>query len=361
MKQAPFADTEFIDTDTGDPMADLPPSLRDWVMQNGLDPDDQGATVSLKCLQGELKGMIGKWTASEAMEELDFEEVGRKYGPGRYQWLFSSKKGSKSKTITLSPARYGPMHREYRRMQQEYSNPAPTASGNSDAAQIVEKQLEGTMRMLSTMQGMMPQPVQPPAPVDNTPVLMQMMQNQMQMALESSKQQMTMMMGMFQTLGTMMTASMNRPEPPRENPMNNVTALLDVASRIAEIKSPALPPEKETMAERIVGMVGDMLPTVLEVLTKKAEGRPLSVMQRIGYDRVLANPDIQAAQNDPELRMMVAEKMAAEHGLERTRELAEKLGWADVVQAIDQELQKRLEPVSEPAEAEVADENRGED
>jgi hypothetical protein len=119
--------------------------------------------------------------------------------------------------------------------------------------------------------------------------------------------------------------------------MQMLEAVMGAARSIADLRSPPEPAEKETIAERLVGMVTSTLPDVLKVVTMRAEERQKSIQYRM----VQALPDVKAANADPETQMLTAQKLAQEIGLAKTRDIAEALGWSAVVAELDAAIAER--------------------
>ena len=332
---------------------EMPDSLANFIAET--QPEGVYSIVVTR-MKGEGRGILRRYGAGET-EQAEVDSVGREFGSGCYQWKLSwvTPKGLKrTKTFSLDLAGdyYDGEHAAYlREKAKRDAAKLPAAAGGApsvDIGELVKNQLGNLKDMAELMRA----PAQAPA-VDNTlPLLMQMMQQNQIAQAQAAERTQTMLLGLVGALAPVVVAFIQKPKAEAAvNPMGAFKEVFEMARGIVDVKSLANPPvpEKESVAERIVTMVSDNLPAVLEVVAMKASERNRSLT----YIAAKNSAEVKAAEADPAVRLEVAEKMASRIGLVKTRDIVRAMGWEDVALQLDEAIAAKSAPA--PAESPVGE------
>lgn len=327
--------------------AEIPITLADFITSAQPESEFQ---IILKRHKGEGKGTLRTYAADE-VADAEPDAVGREFGPGCYQWNLSwyspsqQRKVSKSFTQTLAPDHYSDEHeasQAEKAKRRAARNPQPQVQQmpqpqQVDIVELAKQQMQSAMEMAALLK---PAPPPAPAPDTTTPMLMQMMVNQMEAQRHAAENNRQLLMGIMGAAVPVIVAIIQRPKANEGvNPMGMFTQMIDMAKGIVDVKQLAAPEEKESVAERLVTMVSNNLPDVLKVVTMRAEERQKS----LGYQVAMQHPAVQAANADPEIQQQAAEALAEKIGLKKTRDIAAGLGWTSVTEQLDEAISKRRE------------------
>lgn len=335
----------YDDTDEQAPESTMPESVADFI--SGLDID-RTFRITLKRTKGVNKGVLRTFSPDEK-DEAEFENIGRIYGPGTYQYLINwyspqaKKKLGRSFTITLAGDHYQEEHEAYladQARKKALSSPAP--ANNENIGEVVNSQVNNVLAMAQGLAAAFkPEPAPIQASADQSlPAILAMMQAQQ----ERSSQ---MLAALISGGAAIATAFINRPKPmevkAENEPMKNFQSLVEMAKSMIDLKQLSAPPEKETVAEKMIGTITENLPTVLSLVSMRAEERAKS----LPYKMVKNSSELKAVENDPELQGQVVSGLAKQIGVIKTRSIVEALGWTHLLPEIDAYIEAKQAPSSD--------------
>jgi len=327
-------------TKNGAEPKDMPDSVLDFI--NKIEVPEE-FRVALIRLSGGAPGIIKEFKSDE-VEDCEYDKVGCEYGPGKYQWKVSWKNEvgqgrQKSFTRNLAPDEYQEKWEQNELAKQRRKKVILGLEGKDSPnnTQSVQEQFDLAVKLAEKMTP--PQPTYYPQQNDGIKATDMMMMQQ-----ESSKMMMTMMSGMMTMMGNVMVASMNRPlETNNGGSEQMFEKVLNAAMKIAEVKNMLTPSEKESFVEKMVNMVGDNIPMILNLVSMKAEERE----KNMTYQMVKNSKTVRKMEENPDLKKEVVEKMAEKVGLANTKAVLEILDWHDFDAHIDKAMEDEEEILSD--------------
>lgn len=342
-------DNVFKD-DLKDERTGMPDSVADFIDRFEL-PEKFRCILKRTGGEGE-RGIIREYHA-EDIEQAEFDEVGREFGAGKYQWNISwydtelKKSQMRSFTRELTSDVYGEAYENRLKAKQRLKEAREGVKGYTEsdvmmkASQLADEQFTKAMKLSRELSAPMQQ--------DLTPML-QMMQNSqqqmMQMQMESRQATMQMFTGLATALAPVL-AKLLEPKPQPQmignDPMGMFDKAISTVATMIDMKNALKGEEKPSLIEKIAGLVENNLPTVLSIVEMNKEQRQKS----LAYNMIQNAPEMKQLEANPEMKAQAIEKVAEKIGLEDTKKVIEALEWNEFLPQIDEAIDTQNQMLKE--------------
>jgi flagellin-specific chaperone FliS len=313
-----------------------PPDVQEFLQETGLVDKSyvctlkrapQGGSASKEFLPGSTKGTYPP-----------IEEVGRRFGPGRYYYIFTWRQrdpetGKPKSMLKEYPVYLGSewdeVHDEYmsekwakrekdiekmaqrNKMQKAAKGILSSDDERSDPIEDMKKTMS-VLKDLGVPIGGKDLPKEADGFTAMFPFLIQMMQ-------KSSESQMQMFMQMNTNMMQMMGLMLQNNQPQSTNDI--FKEVMSVVRGAVNLKE-ALNPEKQGMVERLFGLAESVMPAIMQIAQKPPHVRAQDPL--VGM--VKGSKDFEKLKSDPEMLRAMVEKWDKAHGKEQTGVILETLG-----------------------------------
>jgi len=309
---------------------ETPEDIEDFLSDNGIKDASYVCTLKRYHKDG---SEVAEWLPGSTKSSYpDIQDVGRRFGPGKYLFCFSwkavdpdgkRKKHYKEYKILLGEE-WNDVYDEYQAekwaekqkkieataMRQQYQNAVKgnvpgTAPPQADPAKAGIEQLQESVQMLRSLG--MPVGGNVPANTNNDNQL-QMFQMIMGMMAQSQKQS-----------NDLMIALLTSQKPQTGNDvMKEMVNMVGTALNLKE----ALTPEKEGTVDKVFKLMESVLPQIAAMAQQSRAER----LQNPLYQVAMQSNEMQQMKQDPNMLKSWVEKWDKKHGSENTDEILSTIG-----------------------------------